>query len=57
MAIERGWSRSALETWIGFDLYNREGKAINNFKSTLPEPQSSGAQQALKEPYVFEFLT
>jgi predicted nuclease of restriction endonuclease-like (RecB) superfamily len=57
MAIERGWSRSALETWINSDLYNREGKAVNNFKNTLPEPQSSGAQQALKDPYVFGFLT
>ncbi len=56
-AIEHGWSRSMLETWIKSDLYQREGKAITNFKKTLPTPQSDLAQQALKDPYIFDFLT
>lgn len=55
--IENGWSRSALETWIKSDLYRREGKAITNFTRTLPAPQSGLAQQSLKDPYVFDFLT
>ena len=46
-AIEYGWSRSMLETWIQSDLYNREGKAITNFHKTLPSPDSDMAQQSL----------
>jgi predicted nuclease of restriction endonuclease-like (RecB) superfamily len=55
--IENGWSRSALESWIKADLYNREGKAISNFKHTLPSPHSDIAHQTLKDPYIFDFLT
>lgn len=55
--IENGWSRSMLETWIKADLFNRKGKAITNFNDTLPSPQSDLAQQTLKDPYLFEFLT
>lgn len=56
-AIEHGWSRSMLENWMKSALYNREGKAITNFKATLTKPQSDMAQQALKDPYLFDFLT
>jgi predicted nuclease of restriction endonuclease-like (RecB) superfamily len=42
---------------IELDLYGREGKAITNFHETLPQPQSDLAQQILKDPYVFDFLT
>lgn len=56
-AIEYGWSRSMLETWIKSDLFHREGKAITNFQKTLPAPHSDMAQQSLKDPYVFDFLT
>lgn len=56
-AIEHGWSRSMLTIWIENDLYNREGKAITNFKAALPASQSDLAQQSLKDPYVFDFLT
>lgn len=55
--IEHGWSRSMLTVWIENDLYRREGKAITNFKAVLPTPQSDLAQQSLKDPYLFEFLT
>jgi predicted nuclease of restriction endonuclease-like (RecB) superfamily len=55
--IEHGWSRSMLTIWIENDLYHREGKAITNFKAALPTPQSDLAQQSLKDPYVFDFLT
>ena len=55
--IEHGWSRSMLTIWVENDLYHREGKAITNFKAVLPAPQSDLAQQSLKDPYVFDFLT
>jgi predicted nuclease of restriction endonuclease-like (RecB) superfamily len=55
-AIENGWSRAMLTTWIGSNLYNRESKAITNFKDTLPAPQSDLAEQLLKDPYNFAFL-
>ncbi len=37
-------------------MFKREGKAINNFKATLPEPQSDLAIETLKSPYNFDFL-
>lgn len=55
--IENGWTRSMLTIWIENDLYRREGKAITNFKAALPISQSDLAQQSLKDPYVFDFLT
>ena len=55
--IENNWSRSVLEYQIETNLYNRQGKAISNFKNTLPKPESDLAQQLLKDPYNFDFLT
>ncbi len=55
--IEHGWSRAILTVQIESDLYGRQGKAISNFTNTLPPPQSDLAQQALKDPYLFDFLT
>ncbi len=55
--VEHGWSRAVLVHQIELDLYGREGKAITNFHETLPSPQSDLAQQILKDPYVFDFLT
>lgn len=54
--IENGWSRSTLDTWIKSNLYRRQGKAPNNFKITLPSPQSDLAEQIVKDPYNFSFL-
>lgn len=55
--IENGWSSRMLVIWIENNLYNREGKAITNFKDTLPVPQSDLAQQVTKDPYIFDFLS
>lgn len=55
--IENGLSRSMLTIWIENDLYYRDGKAITNFKTSMPSVQSDLAQQALKDPYIFDFLT
>ena len=55
--IENGLSRHALENWITSKAYKRHGKAITNFKERLPDPQSRLAQETLKDPYNFDFLT
>lgn len=55
--IENGLSRNALENWIETKAYKRHGKAITNFKERLPDPQSRLAQETLKDPYNFDFLT
>jgi predicted nuclease of restriction endonuclease-like (RecB) superfamily len=55
--IEHGWSRAVLTVQIETNLYGRQGKAVTNFAATLPAPQSDLAQQTLKDPYVFDFLT
>ncbi|MBM3728126.1 MAG: DUF1016 domain-containing protein [Acidobacteria bacterium] len=56
-AIEHGWSRNVLVIQIEAGLYGRQGKAITNFTKALPAPQSDLAQQLLKDPYNFDFLT
>ena len=53
--IENGWSRSMLLNFIGTDLYERQGKALTNFKSTLPEVSGDLAQELTKDPYCFAF--
>lgn len=55
--IEHGWSRSVLEIMIENSLHSRQGKAITNFKTMLPSPQSDLAQQTTKDPYIFDFIT
>ncbi len=56
-AIENGWSRDIMVHQIETKLFDRSGKAITNFKSTLPAIQSDLAQQSIKNPYVFDFLS
>lgn len=55
--MDNNWSRNVLEHQIDSDLYNRQGKAVTNFQLKLPEPQSDLAEQTLKNPYNFDFLT
>ncbi|MCC6841129.1 MAG: DUF1016 family protein [Flavobacteriales bacterium] len=54
--IANGWSRAVLDAQIATHAHRRQGKAITNFKRTLPAGRSDLAQQALKDPYTFEFL-
>lgn len=56
-AIQNGWSRNVLVLQIEGGLYRRQGKATTNFQATLPAPQSDLAQQLIKDPYNFDFLT
>ena len=55
--IENGWSRSVLVHQIESKLYERSGKAISNFETTLPKEQSDLANEFIKDPYNFDFLT
>ncbi len=50
--IENGWSRLLLQNFVKTDLCERSGKAaITNFSTTFPSPDSSIAQDVLKDPY------
>ena len=55
--LANGWSLNILALQIGARAHARHGKAASNFAALLPAPQSDLAQQALKDPYVFDFLT
>ena len=55
--IEENWGRNTLALQLKSNLYQRQGKAITNFKNTLPTPQSDLAKQTIKDPYVFDFVT
>ena len=55
--IENGWSRSVLVHQIESGLYCRLGSAVTNFELVLPQPQSDLANQILKDPYNFSFLS
>ena len=54
--IENGWSRSLLECFINTDLYERQGKSVNNFTKTLPSITSDLATELIKDPYNFDFI-
>jgi predicted nuclease of restriction endonuclease-like (RecB) superfamily len=56
-ALVHGWSRAVLTVQIETQAHKRMGKALTNFAQTLPPPQSDLAQQVLKDPYTFDFLT
>lgn len=55
--VEHGWSRAMLLNFLNTNLYEHQGKAVNNFNRLLPDPQSELAVQTLKDPYNFDFLT
>jgi len=55
-AIEHGWSRNVLSMQIDTKARQRTGQAVTNFTARLPAIQSDFAQQALKDPYLFDFL-
>ena len=54
--LENGWSRAVLLNFLDTSLYERDGKAISNFRKRLPEPQGELAQEMTRDPYHFEFL-
>ena len=55
--IENGWSRAVLLNFLDTNLYERQGKAINNFQESLPNVQSDLAKEITKDPYNFDFIS
>lgn len=55
--VEGNWSRRSLEDNMEHNLFSSSGKAITNFSEKLPAPQGQLAQEILKDPYSFDFLT
>jgi len=56
-ALSHGWSRPVLAVQIDTRLRQRQGQAVTNFERVLPPETSDLAQQVLKDPYQFDFLT
>lgn len=58
-AITNGWSRNMMVHHIETNLYQRQhiAEKTTNYKARLPALQSDLAEQILKDPYNFDFLT
>lgn len=54
--VESGWSRAVLLKYLDSGLYERQGRAVNNFPGTLPAPQGDLARVNTRDPYQFDFL-
>jgi predicted nuclease of restriction endonuclease-like (RecB) superfamily len=55
-ALQHGWSQPILCLQIDGRVHQRHGKALTNFKATLPPADSDMAAQVFKDPYLFDFL-
>ena len=55
--IDKGLSRPALINCFKANLYEHQGKIVNNFTEHLPDLQSKLVQEVLKENYDFGFAT
>ena len=55
--IEQGLSRNSLANCIKANLYEHQGKIVNNFTDHLPALQSKLVQEVLKENFDFGFAT
>lgn len=56
-ALVHGWSRNTLAVHVKNATHKRKGSAVSNFAVRLPPAHSELAQQLLKDPYIFDFLT
>lgn len=55
-AAENRWSRRYLKGQINLRLHERQGAALTNFPRALAPVDADRALQAIKDPYVFDFL-
>ena len=55
--IKNGWSKDMLVMQLENNYHLRIGNSSNNFKITLPDVNSDLANNTIKDPYVFDFLT
>ena len=59
--LEHSWSRAVMENMMGDKgkdngLYERQGKAINNFPTTMPYPTGDLAAEIISDPLNMSFL-
>ncbi len=59
--LEHSWSRAVLENMMGDKgkdngLYERQGKAINNFPTSMPYPTGDLAAEMISDPLNLSFL-
>lgn len=59
--LEHSWSRAVLENMMGDKgkdngLYERQGKAVNNFPATMPYPTGDLATEIISDPLNMSFL-
>lgn len=57
--VQNGWSSNMLKLQISGKVYKRQALAekITNFNLTLPSIQSDLANQTMKDPYLFDFIS
>src|SRR5665213_2731064 len=55
-AMKHGWSHNIMVLQIQSRVHERQGKAISNFRDTLPPAKSDLAAQVFKDPYLIDFL-
>ncbi|PJJ41708.1 PDDEXK nuclease domain-containing protein [Hallerella succinigenes] len=56
MTLKNGWSSNILQLQIESKAKERMGKALSNFKLTLPDKESDLVNNIFKDPYLFDFL-
>lgn len=56
-SLENGWSRNMLAIQIESNYHKRIGNSTNNFSVALPSAGSDMANNIIKDPYIFDFLT
>lgn len=54
--LENSWSRAVLLNFLDTYLFDRQGKAITNFKNNLPSMQGDLASEMTRDPYNFDFI-
>lgn len=55
-SVENGWSRAMLDHMLDTKLHLRQGKAVSNFNTQMPQPTGELAQELTKDPYIFDFV-
>ena len=55
-AAQNRWAVRHLKGQIGLRLHERQGSAVTNFAATLEPTDAQQALQAIKDPYVFDFM-
>jgi len=55
-ASENRWSRRYIKGQIDLRLHERQGTALTNFSRALEPADADRMLQAIKDPYVFDFL-